>query len=58
MNLSDKAIKEFQLIFLEEFNQKISLNKARKYGNQFLQLLVMLINNKETTNTINQTKHA
>jgi hypothetical protein len=43
MKLSSPDIKELQIIYLKEFGVKISTNKARKLGNQLINLFKLLI---------------
>lgn len=43
MNLSDEATTEFQEIYSKEFGKQITLDKAREYGNQLLELMKIFL---------------
>lgn len=43
MSLPDQAIKEFQDIWREEFNEDISIAEARQRAEEFLRLIVLIM---------------
>jgi len=44
MNLTDKAIVEFQKLYLKIYNVEISYEEAMQYGQDLINILTTLIN--------------
>jgi hypothetical protein len=57
MNLTDEAAAEFQAIYQDENKKTLTLDEAREYGSELLELMKMFVDNEQQfTNLANINK--